>query len=391
MSVKLLYLYSRWLKSKLLLTLSLLAVGLIFALVFTSPSSAGATLSSSETLSNDECMACHGEEGMSTTLENRQTLWLSIDADLFSSSVHNHEGIGCTDCHTDITEFPHPERPAESLRGISLALYPSCKECHTEQYDQTLDSVHARALAGANDHAAVCTDCHNPHTQTRITDPATGEINPQAKIKIPETCARCHSTIYETYKTSVHGKALTDEQNQDVPTCIDCHGVHNIDDPTKAEFRLNSPQLCASCHTNEDMMGKYDISTDVLETYVADFHGATITLFEKRSPDQETNKPVCYDCHGIHDIASPDDAEHGIAIKENLLITCQRCHPDADAKFSDAWMSHYIPDAEHYPIVYFVDLFYKILIPVVLGGMLVFVISDFIRRQIEKRKGASHS
>ena len=33
------------------------------------------------------------------------------------------------------------------------------------------------------------------------------------------------------------------------------------------------------------IMDKYGISTQVLNTYVADFHGTTVTLFEKQSPD----------------------------------------------------------------------------------------------------------
>ena len=32
-------------------------------------------------------------------------------------------------------------------------------------------------------------------------------------------------------------------------------------------------------------MGKYGISTQVLNTYVADFHGTTVTLFEQVSPN----------------------------------------------------------------------------------------------------------
>ena len=376
---------------KAFLSISLLVVGLFFAIALISPSSAGANPASSSTLSNDECLACHGEQGMSTTMESGELLPLSIDAGKFTNSVHNLEEVSCTDCHTDITEFPHPELAAHSLRELSLDFYTSCKECHIEEYDKTLDSAHERALAGGDTNAAICTDCHNPHTQARMTHPLTGEVLLLEKAKIPATCARCHNTIYETYKKSVHGEALTENYNQDVPSCIDCHGVHDIHDPRTTEFKVNSPGLCASCHTNSEIMDKYHISTDVLESYVADFHGTTVTLFEKRFADQETNKPVCYDCHGIHDITSPDDPEHGIALKENLLITCQRCHPDADANFPDSWMSHYIPDAEHYPVVYFVDLFYTILIPVVIGGMLVFVISDFVRRQIEKRKGASHS
>ncbi|MBT7601885.1 MAG: ammonia-forming cytochrome c nitrite reductase subunit c552 [Anaerolineae bacterium] len=377
--------------SKAWLSISLLLTGLIVAIAFGLPSSAGATQASSATLSNDECLACHGEQGMTITLESEEILLLSVDAGKFANSVHNLEEVACVDCHTDITEYPHPELVAHTLRELSLDLYTSCKECHLEEYDKTLDSVHQQYLAAGDTNAAICTDCHNPHTQARMTHPLTGEILLLEKVKIPETCARCHNTIYETYKDSVHGENLTEKYNQDVPSCTDCHGVHDIHDPRTTEFKVNSPGLCASCHTDSDIMEKYDISTDVLDSYVADFHGATLTLFEKRYVDQDTNKPVCFDCHGIHDIKSPDDPEHGIALKENLLITCQRCHPDADANFPDAWMSHYIPDAEHYPAVFYIDLFYKILIPGVIGGMLVFVISDMGRRMINKKKGASNS
>ncbi len=54
-------------------------------------------------------------------------------------------------------------------------------------------------------------------------------------------------------------------------------------------------------------------------------------------------------------------------------------------------MSHYIPSTEKYPIVYYVNLFYKIFIPAVLGPMVLFVLSDIARRLINRRKGAAHS
>ena len=53
-------------------------------------------------------------------------------------------------------------------------------------------------------------------------------------------------------------------------------------------------------------MQKYGISTEVFNTYVADFHGTTVTLFERQHPDQPTNKAVCTDCHGVHDIQARD-------------------------------------------------------------------------------------
>ncbi|MGB8983828.1 MAG: ammonia-forming cytochrome c nitrite reductase subunit c552, partial [Anaerolineales bacterium] len=336
---------------------------------------------------DETCLACHQQEGM-TAQVGGQPLPITIDPEKFSASVHGTENIACVDCHTNITGFPHPEVTASSPRDFSLELYPTCQECHLEQYEKTLDSVHQRALAAGNSEAAVCTDCHNPHTQTRLTDENTGELLLGARLVVPQTCARCHSTIYETYRQSVHGAALTQEGNQYVPTCIDCHGVHNIGDPTSNSFRNSVPYLCAECHTNETLMKQFGISTNVLNTYVADFHGTTVKMFEENYPDQPTNKPVCTDCHGVHDIMRPDNPEAGIAFKKNLLGKCQQCHPDATtASFTDSWLSHYEPSPQVFPLVFFVNLFYKIFIPAVLGGMILFVLTDVYRRFIVPRAG----
>lgn len=344
-------------------------------------------------MDNSDCLACHNRPKFTTSMPNGEKLSLTIDADKFSQSVHGENQLACTDCHTDFTSFPHDDLKVNSPREFSITYYTTCKQCHVEQYNKVLDSVHQRALAGGNTNAAVCSDCHNPHEQTRITDKATGEILNTARMHIPETCARCHSTIYEAYKTSVHGNALTQEGNTDVPTCIDCHGVHNIQNPTTVTFRNSTPFLCAKCHTDATIMDKYGISTNVLNSYVADFHGTTVKLFEEEFPGQPTNKPVCTDCHGVHNIAKVTNVKTGIALRENLLIKCQRCHPDATSNFPEAWMSHYEPSPEHFPIVYYVNLFYKFFIPAVLGGMIFFVLTDIYRRIVNriKGKGVKHS
>jgi hypothetical protein len=334
---------------------------------------------------NSACLYCHSKPGMARTLPNGDVLSLTIDESHFTGSAH--KDIACSECHPNINTFPHPDLQVESTREFSLQMYTICQKCHLEQYNKTLDSVHMRSVAAGNTNAAICTDCHNPHTQPVITD-QNGALLPEARLGIPETCAHCHSAIYDTYKQSVHGAALTQEGNTDVPTCIDCHGVHNIVDPTTNTFRLDLPQVCAKCHTNTSIMSKYGISTQVLNTYVADFHGTTVTLFEKITPDQVTNKPVCFDCHGVHDIKRVDDPVYGLQMKQNILKACQGCHPDATTSFPDAWMSHYIPSPTQFPIVYYVNLFYKFFIPLVIGSMVIFIISDIVRRLIERIKGA---
>ncbi len=325
---------------------------------------------------NQACLECHGQPGLTMTVQNGDVLDLYVNPSTYAASIHGQDGYACVQCHTNLGIYPHSSFEATDLRDVTLQLTKVCDRCHSGEYNLTMDSVHAAAQSAGKREAAVCSDCHGSHDIRQWTDLETHNLLPAARISIPTTCSKCHNAIYQKYRTSVHGAALTEEANTDVPTCIDCHGVHNIGNPTTAAFRLKSPELCASCHTNPAIMDKYGISTNVLNTYVSDFHGTTVTLFEKQSPDSPTNKPVCYDCHGIHDISRVDDPQTGIEMQQNLLVRCKVCHPDATSNFPSAWMSHYNPSPQHYSLVYYVNLFYKFFIPLVLGGMAILVGMD---------------
>jgi predicted CXXCH cytochrome family protein len=309
---------------------------------------------------------------MQTTLPSGEILYLTVDATVFNTSVHGQQEFECQACHTDITEFPHPERTTESLRNYQLQMVTACRTCHQSYAEETADSVHALALEAGNENAAVCTDCHGAHNVKKPGEP---------RSNIPLMCRQCHSQIYREYKDSVHGEALIGEGNPDVPTCTDCHGVHRIQGPSAvARFKLDSPMICAECHADETLMAKYGINTNVFNSYISDFHGTTTLLFSMTTEGQEFNTPVCIDCHGVHNIAASDDPEKSLGVKQNLLTACQRCHPDASTNFPDAWLNHYEPSPDTYPLVYYVDLFYKIFIPGVLGLMVVLAVADFGRK-----------
>jgi len=339
-----------------------------------------------DALPDSACLGCHGKAGMLTTLPDGEKLSISIDGELYKETVHGNYGLACTACHASVTTFPHAALTVETHKEFSFEATESCQKCHADQYSAVQDSIHMKAHNEGNEMAPACTDCHNPHTQTHLVD-ENGNTLKEARVNIPVTCSRCHAEITEEYKNSVHGSSLLEEGNTDTPTCIDCHSVHNVAEVDNA-FHLRSPQICSECHSNKELMDQYGLSSQVNNTYVADFHGTTVTIFEKTAPDQVTNTPVCIDCHGVHNMTRSDDPNNGLHVKANLLRTCQKCHPDANENFPDSWMSHYQASPVTAPLVYYVNLFYKILIPVVIGGMILYILSDIIRRLIEKRKGA---
>lgn len=324
-----------------------------------------------DTTSNVYCLSCHTDASNPVQLLSGEKLFIQIDVNDFANSVHDRNQISCVSCHTDISGFPHPIKTAQTLHEYQLQRDATCVECHEEQVSQTKDNIHGILLNQGDVNAPTCSNCHDPHAQ-----PYMEELN---KTEHAEVCANCHNGIFKEYANSVHGEAMIKEGNLDVPGCIDCHGVHTIADTSTAAFRNSSVYLCADCHSNGNIMDKYGLSTQVLDTYVADFHGTTVTLFDITEPDQLTNKAVCYDCHGIHNILSVNDPDKGIAVKQNMLVACQACHPDATTNFPASWLSHYIPDKDKYPIVYYVTQFYKYMIPGVLGGMAIFVTSDIFR------------
>lgn len=360
----------------------LLALALAALLLTPGPSAAQeqppASLPASDAAAaNAACLTCHQQQGLYLTLPDGQSLPVTMDSHLLDGSMH--EGLRCQDCHTDIEGYPHGAPPAEDFRDLQLYYSQSCADCHTDEGMHQVDSVHAQLQAAGVREAAVCADCHGGHNVQPISRTMHPEVSPTASAEI---CAQCHSGIYAAFEASVHGEALA-SGNSDVPTCITCHPAHTATDPRTLEFRLKSPEMCGSCHADKALMAKYGISTDVFDTYVADFHGTTVMMFSKTHPEQATNKAVCIDCHGVHDIAPA--TRDSTQIQANILPRCQECHPDATTNFAASWLGHYAPNMQTAPLVTAVTWFYRILIPMVVGFFVVYIGLDLFRHIKDRR------
>jgi nitrate/TMAO reductase-like tetraheme cytochrome c subunit len=306
------------------------------------------------------CLGCHEDPEIAVTFPSGESRSLKVDKDAFARSVHGGK-LRCTDCHPGLGEVPHPERRYRNADEFRAGFRDACKTCHFANYTKYLDSVHYSVLAKNAGPAPGCTDCHDSHAIQPASRPRT---------RISETCAACHSDIQETYAQSVHGKALRDPANADVPVCTDCHRAHDISDPREASWLLRTPEICGKCHADAEKMSRYGLSAEVLQTYLADFHGMTASLARGGVTGEKRVTAVCVDCHGVHDIASAKDPGSKV-LKANLVKTCQQCHPDATENFPAAWLSHFEPSLEKAPLVYLVKLFYRILIPFIIGGLIL--------------------
>jgi predicted CXXCH cytochrome family protein len=308
----------------------------------------------------DDCLGCHGADpSMTMDLPSGEKLGVYVDAAVFGKSVHG-EILRCTDCHTEKTGYPHDSKPFASKRDVQVAYYEQCKGCHFANYTKTLDGVHYAVMAKGNRKAALCVDCHGSHDIQRASEPRT---------RISQTCSTCHKQVYDVYAASVHGRAAQ-VGNPDVPVCTDCHRAHDIIDPRNGVLSLRTPEICGRCHTNGKMMQRYGLSTRVVDTYLKDFHGMSATLQRNGKGDRKSFAAVCTDCHGVHDIQkSTDPSSH--TIRANLVQTCQKCHPSATQNFPDSWLSHYEPTLQKASLVWMVQIFYKFMIPFMIGGLVL--------------------
>jgi nitrate reductase cytochrome c-type subunit len=307
------------------------------------------------------CLACHQDPAMEMTFADGSTMSLHVDlAAHFTGSVHASQ-LTCTDCHAKYDEDHPMGNTFENRRAYTVNSYELCKKCHFDTYTRTLESVHYEYLKAGVDSAPICTDCHGAHNI----------VNPHEKrAMISRSCATCHSDVNDAYAKSVHGRALVEDGNQDVPACADCHTSHQVQQSGTTRFRLSSPERCITCHGNEPLMAKYGISTNVAKTYLADFHGATASLSRNLSDDEQQIVVTCSACHGVHDIASPRllGAE---VMKATVEQTCASCHQDAGVTFPAAWLSHYPPSLRHAPLVFAVESFYRFFIPFAVLGLIL--------------------
>lgn len=371
-----------------------------------------------EAQEDEECFFCHSEPSATKTTEDGRVISLYLDPRLYATSLHSP--MGCIACHGDIEELPHEaelqvvncgncheeqEVYAKSLHGIALGngdtdvatchdchgthdirrsddplsltyrrnLPKTCGQCHSDPYlvkehmislahpsESYIKSVHGRAIIEkGSEEAAVCHDCHGTHDML----PSQDSRSPVNRLNIPSTCGACHAEVTSEFSQSIHGKALA-AGIKDAPTCVDCHGEHQIASPDEeaspVSLRQVSKVTCPRCHDDERIMDRYGVATMRQASYMDSYHGMT-------SAAGSEVVAGCTSCHGTHDILPASEPMSSIH-PDNIPTTCAQCHENAGPNFASGAV-HIIPTDPGQKVLGYVRLGYIGLIILVIGGM----------------------
>ena len=361
-------------------------------------------------VSDNQCQDCHSDKDYTP---------------LVKASVHST--LNCVDCHgsisAEIEDHPGNLDPAKAA---------DCYVCHSDIAKEHKESIHGISILNGMEDAAKCWDCHGSHEIVKVSDPAS----PVSSANLVNTCGYCHDdpafqkkhnmTIQSPgalYSNSVHGK-LIEEGSKDAPSCLDCHGTHNIKNRVQPGSTISSfhlPETCGQCHPKEteeytqsihwlyavkgireapvcnDCHNEHNIhSVNALKDkknvkliqeqtcmvchqdprmaekfgkqgrqalqYQDSYHG----LAAMRGSDEAA---LCVDCHGVHKIL-PKSFPESMVSPENVTATCQTCHPEATEVFSQSY-SHVSQNEEAKFVEDLVTNLYFWLVVVVIGGMIV--------------------
>ncbi len=143
--------------------------------------------------------------------------------------------VGCVKCHLDSWE--------EAQRG-DIGQEHDRLRVVVEQIETYMNSVHARPnIEDQSRTNATCYDCHDAHYMTSVSSAE----DPQNKLKNPYVCGNCHTDELDTYMTSVHGKEIG-MGNTATAVCSDCHSAHNVERADIVSGRLAITAQCGNCH-----------------------------------------------------------------------------------------------------------------------------------------------
>ncbi len=264
--------------------------------------------------------------------------------------------------------------PVRSQEGgepatIARSDVDTCLACHASATEKTRP-VDKTALDRSPHAGLVCQDCHSsitaaPHTAAMLEEKAS--------------CATCHPDQEAAYAKGLHSNP--DKQPGDHPTCVFCHGCGDPHAIGKADTwtRPAKVALCSNCHRDRTRMRRYGPDTDAVGSYQASFHGKALLRYGNY------RVAICSDCHGHHDVLSPDDPA-APTNRANAAKTCGQagCHHGAKVNFAMSGANHLSLKVKAAPILRIEEWFFYLLTAGTLAVLLLGIALDLRREVFDK-------
>jgi cytochrome b subunit of formate dehydrogenase len=247
----------------------------------------------------------------------------------------------------------------------------NCALCHERLAVSYTNSIHGILKARGEEAAPSCVDCHGSHNILPPTNPKS----PLYYSNLIKTCGECHPEAAKDVAVSVHGKSAQ-KGYREAAVCTDCHSEHKIEKLKDASPRVISEIVCAKCHASEKINTKFGIPADRVKTFLESYHGLA-------SHKGETKAANCASCHGYHKILPSTDPESSIH-KNNLVATCGKCHPGATEKFASGKIhaDYGYRDTTGEKVNYWVRKIYLYLIVITIGSFFVHNFLVWLRKAL---------
>jgi DmsE family decaheme c-type cytochrome len=234
------------------------------------------------------------------------------------------------------------------IEGACYVGQETCADCHDDMAGDTFatstsaegfaKTIHGRLatweLMGAE---KGCESCHGPGSKHVDSDGDTDMILRPAELVSDEAsaiCAKCHTDgKLMDYTHSAH--ALSDVG------CVDCHSIH--DGEGKFSLKMEDPELCYSCHKEEQAKTHFPSSHPLAEGKMncSSCHNTHGAIGESLNTDERLND-LCLNCHTryqgpfvfghapVEDDCTICHDPHG-SVANNLLVQnepflCLQCH-----------------------------------------------------------------
>ena len=306
-----------------------------------------------------------------------------INDEVFDSSYHGK--IRCKSCHTGVDKIPHTDAPKVNCASDCHIWDPSSNQpfSHRKIVEDFAKSVHGLEGSRTKDKGdlPVCKDCHSNKPYHASVARQVGEKN------FLKVCLECH-------------------QNK---TFVERFYEHMIYRTVKRRPSKEVIKLCSTCHADKKLMDKNDL--DIVVGFSATFHAKAISFGNEEVAN-------CLNCHAPYELGfSPHRItsrreENSPISSENKIKTCRQseCHTEAIERFAKGSRVHPSPSriklltgvtkktegkdelaidtAFQTKIIGWIQLFYKVLIAVVIGGLALHRVLDmYATRRENKMKG----